>query len=181
VLDDAVVLEPEDVHGSLPTAAVVIGLVPDITRMHGDQVARLWLKTQPLVELAALQWEYPDDPQEIGIGRTDLAAEARWTLARDWNGRGKEFMPPLDEGSFLLMPTPMPHASIGETLDVLQKQDRAIRAIPEIDTVVGKVGRAETSLDPADMEEAVAPGARLVVINHASNVTGTLLPVAEVA
>ncbi|MDX9702265.1 MAG: efflux RND transporter permease subunit [Candidatus Auribacterota bacterium] len=64
-------------------------------------------------------------------------------------GLGKEFMPPLDEGSFLFMPTTMPHASIGEVYDVLRKQDMAMYTIPEIDTVVGKLGRAETPLDPA--------------------------------
>jgi Cu(I)/Ag(I) efflux system membrane protein CusA/SilA len=66
-----------------------------------------------------------------------------------WSGLGKEFMPPLDEGSFLYMPTTMPHASIGEALDVLQKQDEAFQSIPEIDSVVGKIGRADTPLDPA--------------------------------
>jgi len=66
-----------------------------------------------------------------------------------WSGLGKEFMPPLDEGSFLYMPTTMPHASIGEALDVLQKQDIAFQSIPEIESVVGKIGRAETPLDPA--------------------------------
>ena len=64
-------------------------------------------------------------------------------------GLGKEFMPALDEGSYLYMPTTMPHASIGEALDVLQKLDMAIASIPEIDSVVGKLGRAETPLDPA--------------------------------
>jgi Cu(I)/Ag(I) efflux system membrane protein CusA/SilA len=64
-------------------------------------------------------------------------------------GIGKEFMPPLDEGSYLYMPTTMPHASIGEALDVLQKQDMAIRAIPEIESVVGKIGRVDSPLDPA--------------------------------
>jgi Cu(I)/Ag(I) efflux system membrane protein CusA/SilA len=58
-----------------------------------------------------------------------------------WRGLGKEFMPPLDEGSFLYMPTTMPHASIGECLDVLQKQDVAFQSIPEIESVVGKIGR----------------------------------------
>lgn len=66
-----------------------------------------------------------------------------------WSGMGKEFMPPLDEGSFLYMPTTMPHASIGEVLDVLKKQDMAFAGIPEVDTAVGKLGRAETPLDPA--------------------------------
>ncbi|UCE17560.1 MAG: efflux RND transporter permease subunit, partial [Gemmatimonadota bacterium] len=62
------------------------------------------------------------------------------TVSHTFPGLGKEFMPPLDEGSYLLMPTTMPHASIGECLDVLQKQDMAIRAIPEVESVVGKIG-----------------------------------------
>jgi Cu(I)/Ag(I) efflux system membrane protein CusA/SilA len=66
-----------------------------------------------------------------------------------WRGLGKEFMPPLDEGSYLFMPTTMPHASIGEALDVLQKQDKAIQTVPEVDSVVGKLGRADSPLDPA--------------------------------
>jgi Cu(I)/Ag(I) efflux system membrane protein CusA/SilA len=66
-----------------------------------------------------------------------------------WHDLGKEFMPPLDEGSFLYMPTTMPHASIGECLDVLQKQDMAFQSIPEIESVVGKIGRVESPLDPA--------------------------------
>ncbi len=66
-----------------------------------------------------------------------------------WAGLGKEFMPPLDEGSFLYMPTTMPHASIGEALDILQKQDAAFQSIPEVELVVGKIGRAQTPLDPA--------------------------------
>ena len=70
-------------------------------------------------------------------------------LAEALPGLGKEFMPPLDEGSFLWMPTTMPHASIGEVLDVLQKQNAAIAQIPEVESAVGKLGRAETPLDPA--------------------------------
>jgi Cu(I)/Ag(I) efflux system membrane protein CusA/SilA len=70
-------------------------------------------------------------------------------VAHTFPGLGKEFMPPLDEGSYLFMPTTMPHASIGEALDVLQKQDMAMHTIPEVDTVVGKIGRVESSLDPA--------------------------------
>ncbi len=64
-------------------------------------------------------------------------------------GLGKEFMPPLDEGSYLYMPTTMPHASIGEALDVLQKLDLAIASVPEVEQVVGKIGRADSPLDPA--------------------------------
>ena len=81
-----------------------------------------------------------------GFARASRPGQA---LAHQFPGLGKEFMPPLDEGSFLYMPTTMPHASIGEALDIIQKQDMAIRGIPEIDSVVGKIGRADTALDPA--------------------------------
>ncbi|MCG3136870.1 MAG: Multidrug resistance protein MdtC [Phycisphaerae bacterium] len=64
-------------------------------------------------------------------------------------GMGREFMPPLDEGSFLYMPTLMPHAGIGPTLEAVSAMDQAIRAIPEVENVVGKIGRAETAIDPA--------------------------------
>ena len=64
-------------------------------------------------------------------------------------GLGREFMPALDEGSFLWMPTIGVHGSIGEALDTLSRQDRAIQAIPEVESVVGKIGRADSALDPA--------------------------------
>ena len=66
-------------------------------------------------------------------------------------GLGKEFMPPLDEGSYLYMPTTMPHAGIAEVHDVLKMQDMAFLAIPEVESAVGKLGRAETPLDPAPL------------------------------
>ena len=64
---------------------------------------------------------------------------------------GKEFMPSLNEGSFLLMPTSMPHAGVEENKRVLQQLDMAVATIPEIKTVVGKAGRVESSLDPAPL------------------------------
>ncbi|MBN1269960.1 MAG: efflux RND transporter permease subunit [Kiritimatiellae bacterium] len=70
-------------------------------------------------------------------------------VAHKFPGLGKEFMPPLDEGSYLFMPTTMPHAGIGEVLDILGKQDVSIDAIPEVESVVGKLGRVESALDPA--------------------------------
>ncbi len=66
-----------------------------------------------------------------------------------YKGMGKEFMPPLDEGSYLFMPSTMPHASITESLDVLAKQNILIDRIPEVKGVVGKIGRVESPLDPA--------------------------------
>lgn len=64
-------------------------------------------------------------------------------------GLDREFMPKLDEGSFLLMPTTMPHAGMEEVVDIVRKMDMRVASIPEIETVVGKIGRAETPLDPA--------------------------------
>ena len=64
---------------------------------------------------------------------------------------GKEFMPSLNEGSFLLMPTSLPHAGVEENKRVLQQLDMAVTSIPEIATVVGKSGRIESALDPAPL------------------------------
>jgi len=68
-----------------------------------------------------------------------------------WSRTGDEFMPPLDEGSYLFMPSTMPHASMSEVQEVLQYQDASILNIPEVSQVVGKLGRAETPLDPAPL------------------------------
>jgi Cu(I)/Ag(I) efflux system membrane protein CusA/SilA len=62
---------------------------------------------------------------------------------------GSEFMPPLDEGSLLLMPVTLPNVSITEAKRILQVQDKIIAEFPEVEQVLGKVGRAETSTDPA--------------------------------
>ncbi|CAM3268251.1 efflux RND transporter permease subunit [Aequorivita lipolytica] len=68
-----------------------------------------------------------------------------------YKNTGKEFMPSLNEGSFLLMPTSMPHAGVEENKRVLQQLDMAVASIPEIETVVGKSGRTESALDPAPL------------------------------
>lgn len=64
---------------------------------------------------------------------------------------GQEFMPSLDEGSFLLMPTSMPHSGMEMNEASLRMLDMAVTAIPEVELVVGKAGRIESSLDPAPM------------------------------
>jgi len=71
------------------------------------------------------------------------------TMVHTFPGFGREFMPPLDEGAYLYMPTTMPHAGMEESLDVLRKIDMALYSVPEVEEVVGKLGRAETPLDPA--------------------------------
>ena len=70
-------------------------------------------------------------------------------LAHQLPGFQREFMPPFDEGSYLYMPTTMPHASFGQALELLKELDAAIAELPEVDRVVGKLGRVESALDPA--------------------------------
>lgn len=70
-------------------------------------------------------------------------------LSDKFPGIGKEFMPALDEGSFLLMPTTMPHSGIAENLNVIGILDKKVNSIPEVESVVGKWGRANSALDPA--------------------------------
>jgi len=66
-------------------------------------------------------------------------------------GIGEEFMPSLDEGSFLLMPTSMPHAGIEQNKKILKQLDLSVQNIPEVEMVVGKAGRVESALDPAPL------------------------------
>lgn len=62
---------------------------------------------------------------------------------------GSEFMPPLNEGSILYMPTTMPGLSVGAAQDLLQRQDQVLKSFPEVERVFGKAGRADTSTDPS--------------------------------
>ena len=65
---------------------------------------------------------------------------------------GTEFMPPLDEGDLLYMPTALPGLAVGKGAEILQKTDRILRTFPEVKRVFGKIGRAETATDPAPLE-----------------------------
>ena len=64
---------------------------------------------------------------------------------------GSEFMPPLDEGDLMYMPTTYPGVSIGKAREILQQTDKLIREVPEVKNVFGKIGRAETATDPAPL------------------------------
>jgi len=77
-----------------------------------------------------------------------LLALTAWPLMR----LGGEFMPPLDEGDILYMPSALPGLSTGKASQLLQQTDRLIRTVPEVDRVFGKMGRAETATDPAPIE-----------------------------
>ena len=76
-----------------------------------------------------------------------LTLTAWWPLQR----LGVEFMPDLDEGDLLYMPTTFPAVSIGKAVEIMQQTDKLIRSVPEVQRVFGKVGRAETATDPAPL------------------------------
>lgn len=69
-----------------------------------------------------------------------------------WRNVGQEFMPTLNEGSFLLMPTSMPHTGVKQNLEYVKTLDKRLKAIPEIETAVGKWGRVNSALDPAPIQ-----------------------------
>jgi copper/silver efflux system protein len=71
------------------------------------------------------------------------------SMTHSFPGLGKEFMPSLDEGSFLLMPTSMPHSGVDYNRKVLGQLDMLLANIPEVELAVGKLGRVESALDPA--------------------------------
>ncbi len=118
--------------------------------------------TRPLVELDQLRWQRVkrangsvhrrfrwrrQDPKE-----RDAEAASGLAVLKEHRilpGIGREFMPPLDEGSFLYMPSLLPQAGLGPAIEVNSIQDRAIASVPEVESVVGKLGRAESALDPA--------------------------------
>ncbi|UJX25846.1 efflux RND transporter permease subunit [Pseudoalteromonas sp. CF6-2] len=67
------------------------------------------------------------------------------------NKIGSEFIPPLDEGDLMYMPTTYPGISIGKAREILQQTDKLIASVPEVESVFGKVGRADTATDPAPL------------------------------
>lgn len=80
----------------------------------------------------------------------EVKATSGWkVLEKTFPGMGKEFMPSLNEGSFLLMPTSMPHSGLAYNKNTLAQLDMLLTEIPEVDIVVGKLGRVESALDPA--------------------------------
>jgi Cu(I)/Ag(I) efflux system membrane protein CusA/SilA len=83
-----------------------------------------------------------------------LAAAAVLALATLWplSRLGSEFMPAMDEGDLLYMPSALPGLSVGKAAELLQQTDRMIKTVPEVQTVFGKAGRAESATDPAPLE-----------------------------
>jgi Cu(I)/Ag(I) efflux system membrane protein CusA/SilA len=112
----------------IPTALVALGLL-------------VWLG------FARVAFPVEAGLQSVGVDPTESTA---WTKMKEvFPGIGREFMPPLDEGSLLYMPSLLPSASLSMGKEVLAVQNRAIKTVPEVESVVGKVGRSESALDPA--------------------------------
>ncbi|MBI5281234.1 MAG: efflux RND transporter permease subunit [Candidatus Solibacter usitatus] len=117
--------------------AVLVG------KIHAEEkhpVSRLLIWIYEPICALALRWKYA-----VILAALALVA----VTVPIYRQLGSEFMPPLDEGSLLYMPTTMPGLSVGEAERLLQLQDRLIKSFPEVDRVFGKAGRAETSTDPA--------------------------------
>ncbi|UII27349.1 efflux RND transporter permease subunit [Fulvivirga maritima] len=80
----------------------------------------------------------------------ELRDSGGWqAMEHTFPGVGKEFMPTLDEGSFLLMPSTMPHTGVEQNIEVIRQLDLRVNNIPEVESVVGKWGRTNSALDPA--------------------------------
>ncbi|UCE86916.1 MAG: efflux RND transporter permease subunit [Deltaproteobacteria bacterium] len=109
---------------------------------HRNPVNRALLRAyDPLVRFALRRKAW------VLLGAAALLVSTLYPLRQ----LGSEFMPPLDEGDLLYMPTTLPGISITKARELLQQTDRMIRQIPEVERVFGKVGRAETATDPAPL------------------------------
>jgi len=139
----------------LTLVVIVLGILMGIVRYYKSILswclANKWkfLSIPILVILLGLViWQGAD--KLFGFLPQGFKQTRAWQSAENtFPGIGKEFMPTLDEGSFLLMPTTMPHSGIEENLEVIAMLDKKVNAIPEVENVVGKWGRVNSALDPA--------------------------------
>lgn len=117
-------------------------LLPAFTLLFGLLV---WQGTDRIFGFAATGFEK--------MGWSSFRQTALWQKStKVFPGTGKEFMPSLNEGSFLLMPTSMPHSSIEMNLNYIETLDKRLSAIPEVEVAVGKWGRVNSALDPAPVQ-----------------------------
>ncbi len=135
------------------------------TRMDDFRIKPAWLSK--LVNTAVVGKYYPEERHPVSKRLFRVYEPAcRWLLERPkqvllgalvlilvsipvYFKLGSEFMPPLNEGTILYMPTTMPGISVTEAQKLLEAQDRVLKSVPEVERVFGKAGRADTSTDPA--------------------------------
>ena len=116
----------------------IFGLAPIFIVMWG---AMVWLGAEKVMR--PITWGL----QHVGVDTERIRPLA--ALHDRFPGVGREFMPPLDEGGLLFMPSILPHGSLNQSIDIMIAQNKGIMDVPEIVRVVGKAGRAATALDPA--------------------------------
>ena len=124
------------------TNAILVG------KIHSEEnhpISRILIRIYHPIAEWSLRWKW------FVIGAAVLLVAVTVPV---FNKLGSEFMPPLDEGVLLFMPTTVPGISIAEAQRLLQVQDRILARFPEVDQVLGKAGRAETSTDPAPLSMA---------------------------
>ncbi|UMR29470.1 efflux RND transporter permease subunit [Massilia sp. MB5] len=110
---------------------------------HSNPLNRWLIRAyRPVLEWA-LRW-----PKSCLLAAALLALATAWPLMR----LGGEFMPPLDEGDLLYMPSALPGIGAGKAAQLLQQTDRLIKTVPEVQSVFGKAGRADSATDPAPLE-----------------------------
>lgn len=113
-------------------------LIPTVVILFGTTV---WVGFNSMFGFVATGFD------KVGV---NIRTTSVWSgLSHSLPGLGKEFMPSLDEGSYLLMPTSMPHAGVEQNKTVVQQLDMLLANIPEVELAVGKMGRVESALDPA--------------------------------
>jgi len=113
-----------------------------ITPEHKNPINRVLIASyRPLIN-AVLRM-----PGKLLIGVVFVVAVGMWPVTQ----LGSEFMPDLDEGDLMYMPTTFPGVSIGKAQEILQQTDKLIKTLPEVKRVFGKIGRAETATDPAPL------------------------------
>ncbi|MCX6361551.1 MAG: CusA/CzcA family heavy metal efflux RND transporter [Armatimonadetes bacterium] len=117
-------------------------LVGQVRREEDHPISRFLMRLYEPVVHWSLRWKWL-------VFASAIAAMA--VTAPIWNKLGSEFMPPLDEGTLMYMPSTMPGISLPEAQRVLQVTDRIIRRFPEVERVMGKAGRADTATDPAPL------------------------------
>jgi Cu(I)/Ag(I) efflux system membrane protein CusA/SilA len=133
------------------SAGLAITLVPVLMGyfIRGKVVSE---KKNPLNRLLIAIY-MPVLKQVMKFPKSTIVAAILVTIVGFWpvDKIGSEFIPPLDEGDLMYMPTTYPGISIGKAREILQQTDKLIRTVPEVETVFGKVGRAETATDPAPL------------------------------
>jgi Cu(I)/Ag(I) efflux system membrane protein CusA/SilA len=116
-----------------------------IGKIHSEEkhpVSRVLIRLYEPAARLALRWRW------VTLG---ASLAAMLVTIPVYNKLGSEFMPPLNEGTLLYMPTTLPGISVGEATRLLQVTDRLLKQFPEVKSVLGKAGRAETSTDPAPL------------------------------